>query len=69
MTTLGSLALTAGDVGFFSPRPPRTPRRRSTPHPLHRLGRLVDAVRREVAAASAGATTHTSIPRLRNYPY
>ncbi len=69
MNTLGSMALTAGDVGFFSPRQPRAPRRRSTPDPIRRLGRLVDAVRREVAAAAGAPTAAGSVPRLRNYPY
>jgi hypothetical protein len=69
MATLGSMALTAGDVGFFTPRPPRAPRRRSMRNPLDRLGRLVDAVRREIDAAGAGSTFEGSTPRLRNYPY
>ena len=68
MTTLGSMALSAGEVAFFAP-PPRPPQRRAGRSvEFGGLGRLIRLVRRELA----GATTHSpaaSIPPLRNYPY
>lgn len=68
MSTLGSMALSAGEVGFFAP-PPRPPRRRAGRGPeAGGIGRLIRLLRRELT----GATTRSpvdSVPPLRNYPY
>jgi hypothetical protein len=68
MSALGTLALSAGEVAFFT-RPPRRdqgPSRRR--EGLRRIGRVIRLIRRELAHA----TRHSRIdatPRLPNYPY
>jgi hypothetical protein len=68
MSTLGSMALGAGEVAFFAP-PPRPPQRRAgRSAEAGRIRRLIRLVRRELAAAMGHSPVH-SIPPLRNYPY
>ena len=68
MSTLGTLALSAGEVAFFAP-PPRPPQRSgSTGEEDGRLGRLIRGVRRGIANATSQSPID-SVPRLRNYPY
>jgi hypothetical protein len=68
MSTLGTMALSAGEVAFFAP-PPRPPQRPSrTGEEDGRVGRLLRAVRREIANATRQSPID-SVPRLRNYPY
>lgn len=68
MSTLGVLALSAGEVAFFT-RPPRRDQGRSrTRERLRGIGRVIRLIGSELAhplrRAAADAT-----PRLRNYPY
>ena len=68
MSTLGPMALSAGEVAFFAP-PPRPPQRPgSTGHEDGRFRRLIRVVRREIANATTQSPID-SVPRLRNYPY
>ena len=68
MSTLGSMALSAGEVAFFAP-PPRPPQRPgSTGEEDGGVGRLIRAVRRSIANATDPSPVD-SVPRLRNYPY
>jgi hypothetical protein len=68
MSTLGILALSAGEVAFFT-RPPRRPQGPSRRHEaLRKIARVVHLLLRELD----DATRHSPIaatPRLRNYPY
>jgi hypothetical protein len=67
MSTLGSLALSAGEVAFFAP-PPRPPQRRAGREETRGIGRLIRVVRRELALATRTSPVD-SVPPLRNYPY
>ncbi len=68
MPTLGTMALSAGEVAFFAP-PPRSPQRSgSTAEGDGRFGRLIRVVRREIANATSQSPTDR-VPHLRNYPY
>ena len=68
MSTLGSMALSAGEVGFFAP-PPRAPQRPGRGGEDHGpIGRLIRVVRRELEGATRQSPLD-SIPPLRNYPY
>lgn len=68
MPTLGTLALSAGEVAFFAP-PPRPPQRPGrTREEDGGFGRLIRAVRRSIANATSQSPIDP-VPRLRNYPY
>jgi hypothetical protein len=58
------MTLSASEVAFFSP-PPRPPRRTSGDGGI---GRLIRAVRRELANAASQSPVDAA-PRLRDYPY
>ena len=68
MSALGTLALSAGEVAFFT-RPPRRDRGSSrTREGLRSIGRVIGLIRRELAHS----TRHSRIdatPRPQNYPY
>lgn len=61
------MALSAGEVAFFSP-PPHPPHRPARGEDDGRLGRLIRVVRRELANATSQSPI-SAIPPLRNYPY
>jgi hypothetical protein len=68
LSTLESMALSAGEVAFFAP-PPRPPQRRAgRSGEAARFRRLIRLVRRELADATRQSPVG-SIPPLRNYPY
>ena len=68
MTTLGLLALSAGEVAFFT----RPPRRGEGPSRMRRglrsIGRAIRLISRELDLATRQSPVQAS-PRLRNYPY
>jgi hypothetical protein len=68
MSTLGRMALSAGEVAFFAPPPPAPRRPGRGGEDDGRLGRLIRVVRRELESATRQSPVH-SIPPLRNYPY
>lgn len=68
MSTLGILALSAGEVAFFT-RPPRRDRGAShTEGRLRKIGRAIRLISRELDQATRQSPALAS-PRLRNYPY
>ena len=68
MSTLGILALSAGEVAFFT----RPPRRDQGPGDrrggLRSIGRAIRIIARELDMATRQSPVQAS-PRLRNYPY
>ena len=68
MSTLGILALTAGEVAFFTRPPRRDPGQGHRRGGLRSIGRAIRLISRELDLATRQLPVQAS-PRLRNYPY
>ena len=68
MSTLGTLAFSAGEVAFFTRPPRRDPGPRQGRGRLRGIVRAIRLISRELDLATRQSPIHAS-PRLRNYPY
>lgn len=68
MSTLGILALSAGEVAFYTRPPRRDPAASRTRRGLRSIGRAIRLITRELDQAARHSPIQAST-RLRNYPY